>query len=342
MTLQKQIDELLAQRASQWTDILRKGNVDDAASFAAWVGESPRNLDEFLTIAALDRELEDRELYDGIDREALLQVIAPVPFAQLQRPRHLNAKSIRQRPHRNRWWMAALAASIAVLALLGFATLRHLLPAREFKTSIGELRSLELPDGSLVYLNARSSVKLRFDSDRRDVELTEGEALFKVARDPWRPFEVRTRDALVEVLGTQFNISSRASGTRVAVLEGRVQISPVKNPTGKAAALAVGEAAQVQLKGKIQVTPRADIESVVAWRERRLVFVKAPLEEIVTEFNRFNRKQLRLADVEPEVRHYSGTFDADDPEALIAFLAREHDLAVEENDNEILIRETSR
>jgi transmembrane sensor len=346
MTLQKQIDDLLAQRASQWVDVLRKGSTDDFAAFVAWVGESPRNLDEFLTVAALDRELQTQELYVGFDREALLKRIAPPPVAQLQRPRTpppypppATGGGERARSRFKRWRMGALAAGIALMGLLGFMARHAWAPSQEFKTGIGELRSLELPDGSLVYLNAQSFLKVDFSKAARNIDLTEGEALFKVVRDPGRTFQVRTRNAIVKALGTQFNVSSRESGTRVAVLEGRVQVSAVANAAGKAAALNVGEAAQIAPKGYVQVTPRADVKSAVAWRERRLVFAKASLEEITGEFNRFNRKRLRLEAVQPGTRHYSGTFDADDPEALIAFLAREHDLAIEQNADEIVIRE---
>lgn len=338
MSLQKQIDDLIAQRASQWLDVLRKGNAEDLAAFVTWAGESPRNLDEFLTAAALDRELESKDLYAQIDRKALLERIGPAPVAQLKHPRRPSMEKAEHSSRINRWKIGALAAGIAVVALLAYWGHQALAPAQKFTTGVGELRSLELPDGSLVYLNARSLMRLRFDEVARRIELEQGEALFKVARDTQRPFEVRTRDAAVKALGTQFNVSSRASGTQVSVLEGRVQVAPLAGAAGKATDLAVGEAAQIPRKGGVQVTSHADVTSAVAWRDRRLVFRMAPLEDIVEEFNRFNRKRLRLEGVQATTRHYSGTFDADDPQALIAFLARERDLTVEEEAQEIVIR----
>ena len=60
---------------------------------------------------------------------------------------------------------------------------------------------------------------------------------------------------------------------------------------------------------------------------------------MVLEFNRYNRAlQLRLEGIEPGSRHYSGNFDADDPESLGAFLSRERDLSVAKENGEIVIR----
>src|SRR5262249_7420820 len=154
------------------------------------------------------------------------------------------------------WWLGTLAASLVIACVLGLVARESLFPANDFRTAVGEQRSLELPDGSLVYLNARSTVTLEFDDSMREIRLTEGEALFKVARDSKRPFQVRTRDALVRALGTQFNVASESSGTRVAVLEGRVQVASVHDPGAPKAALSVGEVAQVPKIGTVQVTAR--------------------------------------------------------------------------------------
>lgn len=334
MNLQKQIDELLAERASQWLDSLRQESQPDYAAFLAWVAESPRNLDEFLSMAALDQELGEPSLYAGLDRAALMKQIE-VPVASVPRRPRPPEKSPRWH-WPSTWNPWTLAASVALAISLAFWALRP--QPNTTVTAIGEQRSLRLPDGSLIYLNARSRLEVRYDDTSREVLLEDGEALFDVAPQPRRPFKVRTRSAVIEALGTQFNVSSRASETRVAVLEGKVQVSHAEQGNAETAALNVGQTVKVSRTQPMHVVATADVENLAAWRERRLVFARAPLEEVVEEFNRFNYRPIRLEGVHGAERHYSGTFDANDPQALVAFLQREPDLDVQVTDREIVIR----
>src|SRR5205823_2531257 len=85
-------------------------------------------------------------------------------------------------------------------------------------------RSIALPDGSLIELNARSSVRVRFTSNERAVELFEGQALFRVAKDPARPFIVSSDGKRVRAVGTQFDVYRKKASTTVTVLEGRVTV----------------------------------------------------------------------------------------------------------------------
>jgi transmembrane sensor len=96
-----------------------------------------------------------------------------------------------------------------------------------YATDVGERRSLTLADGSTVDLNARSSIRVEFSKKERRVELVDGQALFQVAKDrqrPFRPFIVRSGDATVRAVGTQFDVNRQFSGVTITVLEGRVAV----------------------------------------------------------------------------------------------------------------------
>lgn len=333
MNLQKQIDELLAQQAAQWVDILRQGSTQNHEAFLAWVAESPRNVDEFLSIAAIDRELEEQDLYRDIDRDAVLGRIR-APHFRLE-PKPKTPEAHRARPVERTWKWMGLAAAVAMVVI--FAGWLHR-SADSIETGIGEQRALRLPDGSVVYLNAKTRAQIHYGEAAREIRLEDGEALFSVAPQSGRPFQVRTRDAVVRALGTQFNIASRVSGTRVEVLEGKVRVSHADGTNADVAALSEGQAADIASGKRMRLTSRAEVAHMAAWRQRRLVFVKAPLEEVVEEFNRFSPKPIRLKDVQSGGHHYSGAFDADDPKALVAFLEKEPDLEVRVGEDEIVIR----
>jgi len=241
-----------------------------------------------------------------------------------------------------------VAASLALcVSLLPFA-FKHFEAAPEYATAFGEQRTIQLADSSIVTLNADSRIQLRLNGTHRDIELLRGEALFKVAHDPSRPFTVQTKTAIVQAVGTQFNVYERPNGTRVSVLEGRVKVTPLgHSSTGVGAtsvapvteSLSAGQEAQVGADGTFRRNAKADVMKTVAWRERRLIFDDVPLEDMVYEFNRYNRStRLTLDGVPPGSHHYNGIFDAADPDSLAALLSREPDLIVERQDGEIVIR----
>jgi transmembrane sensor len=111
------------------------------------------------------------------------------------------------------------------------------------------------------------------------------------------------------------------------------------NAAGATESLGAGQEAQVAADGTIQRNAKADVMKTVAWRERRLIFDDAPLEDVIYEFNRYNQSpRLTLDGVPPGSHHYNGIFDAADPDSLAELLSREPDLAIERRTGEIVIR----
>ncbi len=125
---------------------------------------------------------------------------------------------------RPRVWL--LAASVAAL-LLAAATLYFQIwhsPEVVLATDYGEQVKHSLPDGSIVTLNAKSTLRYRKRKPRR-VQL-DGEAFFVVQKKPetGEKFHVVTEDLQLIVLGTTFNINSRNEKTRVFLEEGKVAL----------------------------------------------------------------------------------------------------------------------
>lgn len=80
----------------------------------------------------------------------------------------------------------------------------------------------------------------------------------------------------------------------------------------------------------------------VPWQQRRLIFRGSPLEEVVSEYNRYNRTlQIRLEGERLRTRKFSGTYDADDPESLLVALSSEGRIEVDRQGNTITIRPRS-
>jgi transmembrane sensor len=355
MSVQKEIDRLIAQRAAEWFEVYRTGDTQKYPAAMAWLAESPRHMAEFLEIARRYAPMRNLLRSDPFDIDTLLKKARP--HVREMRERSTTGAEEPQRRRSNarlRWTMGALAAA-ALIATVAVGVWKGAFSSRQhYETQIGEQRIVPLSDGSVVTLNADSRIDVRMDTRQRDIVL-HGEAIFKVAHEKARPFLVHADHTTVRAVGTQFNVYARPDGsTTVAVLEGKVEVSAGSDDKAEPSAgsadleplkvtakvpLAAGEMARVGRAGAIQREEKADVDSVVAWRQRRLVFDRTPLEEIVPEFNRYNRNlRLQLVDVPAGAYHYTGNFDADDPRSLALLLSEERGLKVEERDGKIVIQ----
>lgn len=152
-------------------------------------------------------------------------------------------------------------------------------------TARGETYQVRLPDGSLVYLNAASSITYSaalMQNGKRLVKLS-GEAYFEVAKDKLHPFIVETNKQTVEVLGTHFNISSYADDEteKTTLLEGSVRVSA----TGNTKILKPGQQAKLY-GGKIQVN-ETDTDLAVAWKNNEFVVESEHIENIMKMVERW-------------------------------------------------------
>lgn len=149
---------------------------------------------------------------------------------------------------------------------------------------IGGQWQVKLPDGSLVFLNASSSITypIRFVGNERNVKMT-GEAYFEIAHNKKMPFKVSSLGQTVEVLGTHFNVMAYADEKliKTTLLEGSVKISD----HGQAALLKPGEQAQVS-QSNIKVDNEVDLEDVVAWKNGYFKFNES-LESIMAKVARW-------------------------------------------------------
>ncbi len=152
-------------------------------------------------------------------------------------------------------------------------------------TPNGGQYKLTLSDGSKVWLNAASSIyyPVAFAVNERIVTIT-GEAYFEIAKDAAKPFKVKVNDAVVEVLGTHFNVNAYTNEPviRTTLAEGSVKVS---TKTTKVI-LAPGQEAQLNQQGEIKTTA-ANLEETLAWKDGQFLFKDAPIENIMRQVERW-------------------------------------------------------
>ena len=159
----------------------------------------------------------------------------------------------------------------------------------QIKTGYGEIKSIVLPDSSIVTLNANSSIRIPEDwseASGRQVWL-EGEAYFQVQKKPATAakFVVHTRQVDVEVLGTKFNVNARRARAVVSLEEGKVRLSV----HGKDSAvlekktpmiLRPGEVVQIDGAQQTRINDDKDVAARSGWTHHEFHFDNTPLKDI--------------------------------------------------------------
>lgn len=217
------------------------------------------------------------------------------------------------------------AACIAVLIVAaggGLALMQRSAPVTVLQTSEREWQTWTLEDHTVVRAGPRTSLEIELSGGYRKVRLADGDAYFKVAKDPARPFVVTVDEFSTRAVGTEFAISRKADGgVSITVAEGVVAVSRSESIAG-AVKLSAGEG--VIVKGASPIVPRrVDVANALAWRDRRLVLDGESLETAVSEFNRRNSVQLEIADPALAAKKVvRGTFQLDDPQTFARMLEK--------------------
>lgn len=189
-------------------------------------------------------------------------------------------------------------------------------------TPNGGQYKVQLPDGSMVWLNAASSLKYptNFVGTERDVVL-KGEAYFEIKKDINKPFKVTLADeSEVKVLGTHFNVMAyeNEKAKEVTLLEGSVQITK----DNKVLKLKPGQQGQIDLD-KIKLTSSVDTEEVTGWKNGEFVFHDADIESIMRQVERWYDVKIKYqANV---TQHFNATLSRNEPVSRLLHILEETD-----------------
>lgn len=321
--------DVIAEEAADWLVRLsaNDASAEEQREFVAWLKRSPVHLGVYLGVERTWAGLGQVDAVGRIDVAALLA--APdTNVVRLGIPAPPVSVQVGSRSRISQRRVAAFAASI-LLACAGLIWFQ-LQFANRFTTEVGEQRTLRLSDGSTVVLNTDTAVRVRFTDAVREVRLIHGEALFNVAKNPARPFRVRSDEVVAQAVGTSFVVRRMPTETVVTVIEGEVAVvdyaqlnvaTPMVLPE-LAVHVTAGTRADVTGNEKIRTASVANPAAVTSWRSGRLIFDGEPLIKVIAEFNRYNQVQLVLENSQLSDEPISGVFDADQPLALARFLER--------------------
>ncbi len=202
------------------------------------------------------------------------------------------------------------AAVIVIALLLGVAGY-YFGFRNQMQVIYGEVISAEnqvvseytLPDGTIVTLNNNSSLTFpkHFKNDIREVTIS-GEAFFDVTPNPEKPFIIHAGDAQVKVLGTSFNVCAypESETVEVVVKTGKVQVTNKQKDADLTAInevfLIPGEKGTLYLNTNLLEKTENRNPNYLAWKTHDLVFVKAPLSEVIQNLEKVYRVKINVLD----------------------------------------------
>lgn len=329
------IGDPMREAAARWHDEMSRDKVsaETRAAFTRWLEQSPQHRTAYEAVqkvwSTLQQGLHDPQLL-ALRHETALRIT------------RRSAKTVR----RVQWPIAAalvvclgivVAMAVgprmmprvnAMLASFGIAT------NGRYSTDIGERLAVNLKDGSQVTLNTNTSLQVRYTAGERHITLTQGQALFEVAKDRSRPFVVEAQGRRFVAVGTAFDVRVNGERVQVTMLEGTVRVersSPNRADDSSSDTGAVEQQRRVittisageQLTANDREQDRvrvADAERETSWRRGQLLFENTRLGDALVEVNRYSERQIRLADESLAELRISGAFSTGRPTVFVEAL----------------------
>jgi transmembrane sensor len=326
MIKESDVELSIAEQAAHWWVVFHDGDasIDDHREFREWVMRSPERVEAYLRTARLNQALKSPGLRwpdtpaPALVRESLAAPpdVTPLPLRRTEPP----ANNRRGGTEFRMKLVMGLAAALLVSVGSAWFMWRPL----QLQTKFGEQSSFLLEDGSRVTLNSASKIEVRLRRDRRLVRLVAGEALFEVAHDAKRPFDVRAGGATVRAVGTRFDVDMRPTRTTVTVTEGRVAVLFAAGGPDRGTPMpTLGVADQLVITPAGALVPRhgVDVVAALSWTQHRLIFEHRSVKEVAEEFNRYNRESIKIASPELRDQEITGAFASNDLASFLGFLS---------------------
>ena len=303
------VDPRAAREAAQWLVRLHAGALkpDEQLAFQAWRAGDPAHE------AAWQRA------------ELVCSTLASVPPALRQA-----AEEAPRAPQRRALVLGLAGLIVAGPALwLASQSAPWLAWRAAIRTARGEIRHINLPDGTQLVLNTDTAIDVHVDAKARAIVLHAGELHVGTAPDlltPARPFLVHSRNGVVRALGTHFSVrhggSLLAPRTQVGVSQGAVEIQPAQAPQ----ALRLVNAGQQGSFDDTAVSPLTPLAPHAgAWLQGVLIAERMPLGEVLESVARYRYGVIRC-DPALAAMPVDGIFQLQDPEKILALL--QHSLPI--------------
>lgn len=329
--------------ASQW--LLRmqdpKRTDEQLHEWLRWIESDPENFAEF---ERLQRDWKDLDALKGDELALTLQLQQRKSALLDQRDSHFTDR-YSTRPfgvRRRAWAIAAGLVALAVVAgVIQYVSTPSSMPEQHVAAALTN-RAATLPDGSQMILGVQSRVNMDFNGPKRRLELSNGEAYFKVKHEA-RPFVVQAGEVSVTAVGTAFEMRRGHEHVTITVEEGTVEVS--SRASGKPPVIWRAEAGyQLTYSTRDRTASLASVNpsAELAWRNGELAYVREPLGSVVENLNRYSRRKIVIEDPEIAALSFTGTAFASSLDDWLAGVEQAYPITVKHTDGGDVILSTEK
>lgn len=336
------IDFVLDEDFKQW---VIAPNADNNAFWESWISENPEKTEVVRQAKQMIRLIHFKkdhpENHDFQDVWNNIQQAVKEPESRPHVIEKVAAMSVRQTVPSGRLFSYKYAAVITGLLFLSMAFwygYAYYGKNITVSTAYGELKTVELPDHSVVKLNANSQITYNRQwnvGQPREVWL-KGEAFFSVTHQAnHAPFVVHTDHLEVEVLGTEFNVDQREDKTRIVLNSGKVKVDFQDRQVVE---MEPGELlAYSYLDSKIMKT-KVDVEKETAWRNNQLIYEDTPIAEVIADIERQFGIDIKVEQDTVLQHKFTGVIPADNAEAFFITVEHTFNVRLIRKENHITIK----
>lgn len=264
--------------ASSWLERREREDWNDEANaeLECWLAASPSHMVAYLRI---------QDVWERANR-----------FTALSRPVRTASTAVPAK--RTLPFMLRVAASFVLVGGVAAAVNAYVSAPRyqTYMTTVGGREKLSLGDGSSIELNTDTVLRIANDSNERRVLLDKGEAYFDIHHNPAHPFVVVAGGHQVRDIGTKFVVRNDPGRLEVRLMQGSAELESLsgskQSHTLKPGDVAVAQGGKTTLLKKSAVS----LAEQLGWRRGLLEFHHTSLADAATEFNRYSREQVVIAD----------------------------------------------
>ncbi|MDR3019169.1 MAG: FecR domain-containing protein [Delftia acidovorans] len=322
--------------AAEWHTRMEQGlSAEEEAEFTEWLAASTAHE------AALRHLGQSLAAGRSTSPEQLARLRAEQARRRSQSAPHAHPDAAAQRPGRSwsrllpRTALAVLCCTVALALALALAVAvgmgwhpweQQPTFTSSHQTPRGQAKTITLPDGTALALDAETQTQVALFRDRREVRITQGQILFAVAPDSARPFHVLAGPARVTARSTRFSVRYRATGleagsVQVAVQQGHARVAGAQGAATPADLIA-GQALSVSPTGTLGPVAAVAPGSIALWRKGLIRFENTTLADALVELERYGPTGLVVHDPAVAALRIGGTYQASRPAEFAHMLAQ--------------------
>lgn len=210
---------------------------------------------------------------------------------------------------------------------------------RQISTKIGERAQFHFSDGSQIWLNSATTVRFPdpFARDRREIEL-EGEAYFDVVHSDGQPFIVKATNAVVQDLGTQFNVRAwkEDKTVDVVVATGSVLFQHDSAANIQNVVVKRGERSVLTEDGQILPPQKVDVLKYLNWMKGVLIFDRTPMINVIKQLEHRYGVHFRLANPSIGAFEFTGSFQRESFDEVLKTISMTTNLKYSTSGREVM------